>query len=90
MNAPMHMSWCSPDRCTDAEHRSAHAVVTTGRRRVPRAVILLASPLVGHPIKLRLIIEADVVVCSSEWDLDSAQLIASHIESLVASTRPAQ
>jgi hypothetical protein len=91
VTGPAHPAWCSLERCTVADgtgqHQSATVVVTTGRRRVPRIVILIVSTPNG-PAKLRLVVESDVVVNAIEVDIDTADLLGSHIRHLVASTRP--
>lgn len=92
MNAPTHMSWCDPSRCTVTDgtglHQSSAVVVTTGRKRTPRIVLLLVAPPAGQPVRLRLVVESDVIVNAIEVDLDTGALVARHIEALVASTRP--
>jgi hypothetical protein len=87
-----HPGWCDLTRCTvnggSGLHQSATIVVTPGRKRTPRIILLLVAPPNGQPVQLRLVVESDVIVNAVEVDIDTGQLIAAHIQHLVASTRP--
>jgi hypothetical protein len=94
VTGPARPPWCDLTRCTVADgtglHQSGFTVVTTGRKRVPRIILLLVSPPAGQPVRMRLVLETDVIVASAEIDLDTGALLGRQIERLVDSTRPAE